>query len=850
VVKIIADMKMKEYISAVHFAFLNNLFHSLIKGGLMKNLFHRHIIFLIHVMGFLFFTGMPIQLVSAQVRSVNGVPEELVTAVKGKNSIVKKGVFAKAGIDLVLLNEEFKQHISLTPQGAFHTTNPVLTVSNNRVLVDIIVRGDLNLRKAELEAEGMQITGAAGGIVSGYLPITALENTSALEKVRGIHPSVCIANAGSVMSQGDSVMHSNLVRSSLGYDGTGVKVGILSDSYDALGGAAADVASGDLPGAGNPEGHTTPVTVIEDVTGTSDEGRAMLQIVHDVAPGASLAFATAWSGQAGFANNITALRNAGANIICDDVFYYAEPMFQDGVIAQAVDSAVAAGVAYFSSAGNQGRQSYESQWRSGPELADGSVLGNYSFYGGTALDFDATSGVDYLQSFTIGPSSTMNFVLQWDSPFASNCPTCPGSANDLDMYILYNGSIVSASTYDNIDGDAFEFAGVSNGSTTDSYTIELLIVKYSGNDPGFLKYVCFGDAQGNLEYATNSSTIYGHANAVGAEAVGAAPYFYTPAYGVTPPVLEYFSSAGPTAVRFAVDGSAMYDARAGKPEITAPDGGNTTFFYSDFSGDADSYPNFFGTSAAAPHAAGVAALLLNCNNTLSPENIYAALEGTAIDMETSGFDNNTGYGLIQADAAIENALPVELTSFTAVAKGKNIELVWSTATELNNHGFEVERRVLENRSLKVNGSLEWNKISFVAGNGTSNNAHSYTYTDASINGTIAYRIKQIDNDGKFVYSNVVEATITNTPAEFGLMQNYPNPFNPTTNFSYALPTASHVTLKVYDIIGNEVATLVNGTQEAGVQHVQFNASKLSSGMYFYTINAGGFTATKKLLLLK
>src|SRR5262249_48166273 len=157
-------------------------------------------------------------------------------------------------------------------------------------------------------------------------------------------------------------MRADVARSSFNVDGTGVKVGVLSDSFNCTnspaGGAPTDVASGDL----------STVTVVQEIsscTGATDEGRAMLQIVHDVAPGASLAFASAFNGEAAFANNIKALKNAGAKVIVDDVFYYDEPMFQDGIVAQAVDNVVAGGAAYFSAAGNEARQSYQSSFRAG-----------------------------------------------------------------------------------------------------------------------------------------------------------------------------------------------------------------------------------------------------------------------------------------------------------------------------------------------------------------------------------------------------------------------------------------------------------------------------------------------------
>ncbi len=197
-----------------------------------------------------------------------------------------------------------------------------------------------------------------------------------------------------------------------------------------------------------------------------------------------------------------------------------------------------------------------------------------------------------------------------------------------------------------------------------------------------------------------------------------------------------------------------------------------------------------------------------------------------------------------------DVLPVELTSFTATVLKNAATLAWKTATEVNNYGFDVERRVVESVS---SGIVEWTKVGFVKGNGTSSSAHSYSYTDASVaSGTYAYRLKQIDNSGSYKYSSEAEVTIA-VPKEFALHQNYPNPFNPTTIIAYDIPAvvSQHVvTLKVYDIIGREVATLVNEVKEAGSYEVKFDVSKFASGIYFYRLSAGNYSAVKKLTFLK
>lgn len=223
-----------------------------------------------------------------------------------------------------------------------------------------------------------------------------------------------------------------------------------------------------------------------------------------------------------------------------------------------------------------------------------------------------------------------------------------------------------------------------------------------------------------------------------------------------------------------------------------------------------------------------------------------------VDFNASGSDDGLAVDDFSLD---ETALPVELTSFTAIAKGKTVELAWQTATEVNNYGFEIQRSEVRDqparRSANESGTSErkWVKVGFVAGNGNSNSPKSYSFTDASARGKVAYRLKQIDNDGAFEYHGNVEV-IAQMPQHYALMQNYPNPFNPATSIQYAVPSSQLVTLKVYDIIGRDVATLVNEVKEPGEYTVEFNAVHLPSGIYFYTLHSGNFTATKKLMLLK
>ena len=189
------------------------------------------------------------------------------------------------------------------------------------------------------------------------------------------------------------------------------------------------------------------------------------------------------------------------------------------------------------------------------------------------------------------------------------------------------------------------------------------------------------------------------------------------------------------------------------------------------------------------------------------------------------------------------SLPVELNSFTASTFKGTVTLNWATATETNNSGFEVQRK-LENTA--------WEKIGFKEGHGTTTETQNYQYIDniSDIQATsLSYRLKQIDFDGSYEYSEVVEVT-NPAPTDFALQQNYPNPFNPVTTITYSLPVKSQVTLVVYNTLGESVVQLVNAEKEAGRYEVKFSATALPSGIYFYRLQANDFTQVKKMILLK
>jgi Subtilase family len=488
---------------------------------------------------------------------------------------------------------------------------------------------------------------------STRIPVRALPDISNLDSVQLLRSVQATTNIGSVTSEGDLAMFSDLVRTKYAVNGSGLLIGVLSDSYNSLGGAASDIASGDLPSGAD------RILVLSDLslTSGSDEGRAMMQLIYDVAPGARLAFHTAVRGQADFAAGIVQLADAGCDVIVDDIIYFAEPMFQDGIIAQAVDQVVSQGIPYFSAAGNSARKSWIAPTGFNP------VTINSKVYHQFGTDSNG-SPITFLRIGMQGNSNKRTFIIQWDETFASVSGP-PGSRSDLD-FALRIGNSTLVRTANNIGFDpveVFQFAP-SDYSNNATVTAELSIESFSGPLPTYMKLVVFGQVT-SFEFDTKSSTSYGHANAAQCAGVGAARYSSTPAFGVSPPIIESFSSAGGTPILFTKTGTRLSSPEIrNQPRFTGPDGGATTFFGNFSSG----VYRFFGTSAAAPHVAAVAALMLQYkggNRSLTPAQIYSTLANTAIDMDDLstvgfdvGFDFGTGSGLVNASAAFNALAPL------------------------------------------------------------------------------------------------------------------------------------------------------------------------------------------------
>jgi hypothetical protein len=744
------------------------------------------------------------------------VQQRAAAAFHGPDGAGKDGPLAKVGPDLAQLYHEHAAHAASGAKRPFTPSRPLIPVRGQYVAVDAIAEQDAADLLAALQAIGLKKGAAAGHLVSGRLPIASIPDAAALTDLRFARPSRAMVLRGTATTEGDTAVQADGARMLFEVDGTGVKIGVMSDSYDDHNGspatmAADDVSSGDLPGGNNPDGFTTPVEVLDDAEGPGkDEGRAMMQIIHDIAPGAELSFHTAFGGQATFAQGIRDLADAGADIIVDDVLYLAEPMFQDGPIAQAVDEVkFDRGVAYFSAAGNWADQSYGSTFRQE----------------GTAHNFDGGGGVDTLQSVSIPGDETATFILQWDDPFASAGGT--GAATDLDLYAIdvAGDTVAAASTDPNIGNDAVEILDVVNptGSTKE---YQLRIELAGGPPPGRVKYVYTpGSISITDDYGdAGKATLYGHANARGAEAVAAASF----SADRTP---RSYTALGGVPILFDTDGNRQQeDASRQKPGLTAPDCVSNTFF--------GSGNMFCGTSAAAPHAAAVAALMLENRQSLTVDNVYGALRATAADIGAGGVDDLTGNGFIQADDA---TLPVELVAFDAVTTGRDVLLAWQTASEMNNAGFHVEQR-------RADGSFE--RIAFVPGAGTTSEAQTYRHRATGLApGTHTFRLQQVDTDGTVHTSPEVEVTVA-LNGVYELSSVYPNPARTAATLNLLVREPQRVRAEAYDLLGRRVQMLHDGPVAAyEPQVLTLMAETLPSGVYLIRVHGKHFSTTRRATIV-
>ncbi len=531
---------------------------------------------------------------------------------------------------------------------------------------DVIdVSPDYNTVTAAIQERNLRTVGAIPGVVSVEEVIAPMSGAADIPdgpaSAAGSNNTCATGNA---TSEATTQLNAVAARNLYDIDGSGVKVGILSDSYDLRGAAAThaagDVAAGDLPGPGNPCGRTTPVQVLDDgsVFSKADEGRAMLQAVHDVAPGASLAFATAENSDTSFAGNIADLANAGADVIADDYIYFNEPFYQDSVIAKAVSDVTAQGVAYFSMAFNNNRViagNDSNSWEAPAYRATTcpSLVAGLGSPPADCMDFDPTGGTDNQFGVTATAGGTsLRFDMQWAQPWF-------GVSTDFNIYVinLTTNSIEANSTNVNATTQKpFEFAAFSPGSTA-AFNYQVVIGRMPGSAATpRIKWVNSDNGAGSiaaLEYPTSAGgdtvgpTIFGHNGSVDAQTVGAVPFSNSG-------VVESYSSRGPVTHLFGPVSGLTPAAPLGspqvinKPDVVATDAAQNSFFGSNFGGGLF---RFFGTSQASPHAAAVAALQLSAEPSLTQAQMKNNQKSTAVPVGSSG-PLVAGSGLIDARAAL------------------------------------------------------------------------------------------------------------------------------------------------------------------------------------------------------
>ncbi len=468
-------------------------------------------------------------------------------------------------------------------------------------------------------------------------------------------------DVGSEQSEGDAAHRAAEARATFGISGAGIKIGVLSDGVSTV---SESQALGDLPPtcpAGGP-----CLTILPGQVGDGDEGTAMLEIIHDLAPGASLYFATAFNSIESFAQNIRDLRTAGCDIIVDDVFYFVETPFQDGqdssiisdtnggVVIQAINDVTDDGALYFSSAGNEGNVDDGTAGVFEGDFVDGGT--NPLLTGGTVAQMGANP------FNTITADGEVLFLF-WSDPLG-------GSSNDYDLFVLDpTGTTVLDASTDTQDGTIDPVEGVGTDAADDL----AVVFQVTGAADRFFHLNTF---RGGLEAFTSGQT-HGHSSSAGAFSVAA-----TDAGAAFPnpfdasDVSETFTSDGPRHLFFEGDGTAFtpgdFSSTGGiirqKPDITAADGVSVT--------GAGGFPStFFGTSAAAPHGGAIAGLIMSGAPGATRDEVIDALTSTAIDIEDPGVDRDTGAGIVMA---------VESATALGVVPGANPEL--GTVTTAENPG--------------------------------------------------------------------------------------------------------------------------------------------------------------------
>jgi len=466
------------------------------------------------------------------------------------------------------------------------------------------------------------------GAVEAWVPLSQIDALAQEETTLRIVPvtrgytRACdpLPGQGSVTAEADCILKARDARTASGLDGTGVTVGVISDGVD---GWADSVATGDLP---------AHITMLNQGAANQREGRAMLEIVHDMAPGASLSFCSYGQSSLTFANAVTALAG-GCNVIVDDMGFFNEPDFADGPAAQAVASAIASGVTWVTAAGNDAQRHWYGTFGDGGATTLSSAIGPITVSHAHVWGHTPT-GAPVLRLPVVLPGNTatskgsVSFFLQWNNAWGA-------ATDDYDLYVVdAAGNIVAESTNPSRAGtNPFEEAYIHNNTTADQ-TVYVVVALVSGN-PCTLQLFTPGSRPLSA-YGVTANSIFGHPAVPAAISVGAISADDAPAYS-TP---EDYSSRGPVNIGFPAP------VVRSKPDVMGMD---------DVVTSVPGFVSFSGTSAAAPTVAAIAALLMQGSPGLAPAQVSEALTKTAVDLGPAGWDANTGYGRVDGLAAVTYA---------------------------------------------------------------------------------------------------------------------------------------------------------------------------------------------------
>jgi len=471
------------------------------------------------------------------------------------------------------------------------------------------------------DAGGMNLLAS---LLGGDAMSFVLTDAPGLSMAAAKKPGGALTSPNSALALG-----ANVAASRFGVSGKGVKIGILSDSFNRLGGYGHDFADGDLPGGVQ--------DLEEGAAGGSDEGRAMAELMHQVAPGASFMFHTATRSEADFAAGILALKAAGCTVIVDDVSYLDEPFFQDGgVVQKAVEQVVAQGVSYFTAASNEGTNFYQAAWSP--------LIGRLPGLPGKFRleNFGTAAAPSAFINLSAPANATFDIDLQWDQPFAS-ISAGGGAANSLAM-ALYTagGKLIGTAGALQVGGNAEQLLQFTNH--TGATGLKLAVFANGLASPGLLKFIAYDNVSiDNPNAGIGSGTVTGHEQVAGVNTVGAIDYAATPAFGGNGAV-ESFSSAGSGVTLFDAAGNRLANpVNDNKVSFVAPDGSITSVL-----------APFYGTSAAAPNAAAVAALMLQADPYLTPGQVSDILARSATPVQA--LPGAGGAGLINAANAVQMAL--------------------------------------------------------------------------------------------------------------------------------------------------------------------------------------------------